>query len=276
MSPWLRAQLAANADRLDPYAWMHAAQANGEKTAAELGLSRGDARCEPVWSRAPTNGENIAAELFLHTRRHDILWVSEAKAVIDPKTFESLMKLVETTSLVEATSPESLIDLGGHSVGNLASGLGPGTMPAAHLADILLAVRHSKDVWWAATIHRDLATQIIRWHFGRKVTFGELAKAAEGVDNLYDVRTHDALRRLAVKVGNKNDVDVNTMIDVNTLGAETGPETMSLLTLVILLVAIPGFDICSPYLANLFSGNSSFWGIKIIPMSGICFGLARK
>ena len=89
--------------------------------------------------------------------------------------------------------------------------------------------------------------------------------------------THDALRRLAVEVGNKlGDVDGNTLIDVNVLGAETGPETMSLLTLVILLTGIPGFVVIHPGLEALFSGSNPFWKIVSIPMSGICFGLARK
>ena len=40
MSPRLREQLAANADRFGPYAWKHNAQLDGERLAAEFGLSR--------------------------------------------------------------------------------------------------------------------------------------------------------------------------------------------------------------------------------------------
>jgi len=246
---------------------MYAAQANGEKTAAELGLSRG-ARCEPAWSRAPTNGDNIAAELVLHRAASETLYLREAEAVTDCKTFVSLL------TLVEATVPESLIDLDGHPVRTLASGLGPGTMPAAHLADILLAVRHANIVKAATRIHGDLAHQIFMWHImGRKVTFGELTETAKCVEE-YGVWTHDALRRLAVKVGSKlGDVDVDTKIDVNVLGAETGPETMSLLTLVILLTGVPGFAISCPTLSDLLLGKNPMWRITL---GGLCYGLARK
>jgi len=265
----LRAQLAADRARPSPFAWMHAAQANGEKTAAELGLSCGDARCEPAWSRAPTDGENIAAELVLRRAANDTLWVCDAKAVIDPKTYESLV------TLVEATIPTGTL---GHlvRVGRLASGLGPETMPAAHLADILLAVRHADTVKAATSIHGDLAHQIFMWHImGREVTFGELASSAECAEKC-GVWTHDALRRLAVEVGNKlGDVDGDTMIDVNVLGAETGRETMSLLTLVILLVCIPRFAITSPTLVNLLLGKNPRWRITS-SAGGLCYGLARK
>jgi len=259
--------LAADAARPSPFAWMHAAQANGEKTAAELGMSCGDARWEPAWSRAPTNGENIAAELVLRRAANDTLWVCDAKAVVDPKTYESLV------TLVEATIPTGTL---GHlvKVGRLASGLGPETMPAAHLADILLAVRHANTVKAATRIHGDLAHQIFMWHImGCKVTFGELAKTAKCVEE-YGVWAHDALRRLAVEVGNKHgDVDVDTKIDVNVLGAETGPETMSLLTLVILLTGVPGFAISCPTLSDLLLGKNPMWRITL---GGLCYGLARK
>ncbi len=270
MSPRLREQLADHADRFGPYAWKHNAQLDGERLAAEFGLPRCDACFEPSWSRAPTNGENIAAELVLRRAANDTLWVCDAKAVIDPKTYESLV------TLVEATIPTGTL---GHlvRVGRLASGLGPETMPAAHLADILLAVRHADTVKAATSIHGDLAHQIFMWHImGREVTFGELASSAECAEKC-GVWTHDALRRLAVEVGNKlGDVDGDTKIDVNVLGAETGPETMSLLTLVILLTGIPGFVVIHPGLEALFSGSNPYWKIVSIPVGGMCFGLAKK
>ena len=125
------------------------------------------------------------------------------------------------------------------------------------------------------SIHRGLSFQINLWSY-RKVTFGELAEKAEYFEK-YDVRANDALRRLAVKVGNKHgDVDVDTKIDVNVLAAETGLETMSLLTLVILLTGIPGFVVIVPTLQALFSGDNPFWNMLSIPLGGICFGLAKK
>ena len=115
------------------------------------------------------------------------------------------------------------------------------------------------------------------WSY-RKVTFGELAEKAEYFEK-NDVRAHAALRRLAVKVGNKHsEIGLDTKIDVEVLAAGTGPETMSLLTLVILLTGIPGFVVIRdpPGLEALFSGSNPYWKIVSIPMSGICFGLARK
>ena len=94
MSPRLREQLADNADRFGPYAWKHNAQLDGERLAAEFGLPRCDACFEPSWSRAPTNGENFAAELFLRRTANCEIWLHEAKAVIDPKTYEALVTLV--------------------------------------------------------------------------------------------------------------------------------------------------------------------------------------
>ena len=185
---------------------------------------------------------------------------------------------------MDATIPESKIHLDGHDpdvqvvpVSRLASGLGPGTMPAAHLADIVLAVRHADDVKAATSIHGDLAFQISDWGArGRKVTFCELAKDAECFER-YGMWTHDALMRLAVKVGNKHaDVGLDTPLDLNVLAAETGPETMSLLTLVILLTGIPGFVVIVPTLQALFSGDNPFWNMLSIPLGGICFGLAKK
>jgi hypothetical protein len=255
----------------DPFALLRDDRTNCEKLLSEFGLSRGDARFEPSWSRAPTNGENVAAELFLRRAANCELWLSEAKAVIDPKTYEALV------TLVAVSVPDHMIDRGGYDVCMLASGLGPGTMPAAHLADIVLAVRHADAVKAATSIHGDLAFQISDWGArGRKVTFSELAKNAECFER-YGMWTHDALMRLAVKVGNNDaDVGIDTKIDLHALGAATGPETMSLLTLVVLLTGIPGFDIYSPYLENLFSGDNPFWNIRNIPGDGICFGLARK
>ena len=268
MSPRLREQLAANADRFGPYAWRHSAQLDGERLAAEFGLSHCDACFEPSWSRAPTNGENIAAELFLRRTADYVLFLYEAKAVVDPESYEALVTLM-------AVSPPDNNHVGGKYVSLLASGLGPGTMPAAHLADIVLAVRHFHAVETAKSYHRFLSFQINMWSY-RKVTFGELAENAECFEK-YDVWANDALRRLAVEVGNKHgDVDVDTKIDVNVLAAETGPETMSLLTLVILLTGIPGFVVIHPGLEALFSGSNPFWKIVSIPVGGMCFGLAKK
>ena len=64
-----------------------------------------------------------------------------------------------------------------------------------------------------------------------------------------------------------------TKIDVNVLGAETGPETMSLLTLVVLLTGIPGFAVSCPTLSNLLLGKNPMWRITL---GGLCYGLARK
>ena len=268
MSPRLREQLADHADRFGPYAWKHNAQLDGERLAAEFGLPRCDACFEPSWSRAPTNGENIAAELFLRRNANFALFLYEAKAVVDPESYEALVTLM-------AVSPPDNNHAGGKCVSLLASGLGPGTLPAAHLADIVLAVRHFHAVEAAKNYHRFLSFQISMWSY-RKVTFGELAEKAEYFEK-YDVRANDALRRLAVKVGNKHgDVDVDTKIDVNVLAAETGLETMSLLTLVILLAGIPGFVVIHPGLEALFSGSRPSWKIVSIPVGGICFGLARK
>jgi len=270
MSPRLREQLATNADRFGPYAWKHNAQLDGERLAAEFGLSRGDARFEPSWSRAPTNGENIAAELFLRRIANYVLFLYEAKAVVDPESYEALVTLV-------AVSPPDNNHAGGKIVSLLASGLGPETMPAAQLADIVLAVRHFHAVVTAKAYYRFLSFQINMWSY-RKVTFGELAEKAEYFEK-YDVRANGALRRLAVKVGNKHaDVGLDTPLDLNVLAAETGPETMSLLTLVILLTGIPGFVVIHdpPGLEALFSGRNPSWKIVSIPVGGICFGLANK
>ena len=271
MSPRLREQLAANADRFGPYAWKHNAQLDGERLAAEFGLSRDDACFEPSWSRVPTNGENVAAELFLRRNANFALFLYEAKAVVDPETYEALV------TLVAVSVPDHMIDRGGYDVCMLASGLGPGTMPAAHLADIVLAVRHFHAVVTAKAYYRFLSFQISMWSY-RKVTFGELAEKAEYFEK-YDVRANGALRRLAVKVGNKHaDVGLDTPLDLNVLAAETGPETMSLLTLVILLTGIPGFVVIHdpPGLEALFSGRNPSWKIVSIPVGGICFGLAQK
>ena len=85
---------AAEAARPDTYAWKRDAQTDSERLAAEFGLSHCDACFEPSWSRAPTNGENIAAELFLRRTADYVLFLYEAKAVVDPESYEALVTLM--------------------------------------------------------------------------------------------------------------------------------------------------------------------------------------
>ena len=74
---------------------------------------------------------------------------------------------------------------------------------------------------------------------GRKVTLDELHKAM--AMKSFHINTHTAFLDLVEKVGNKHpEIGLDTMIDLDVVAAETGPETMSLSTLIKLVLANPG------------------------------------
>ena len=56
----------------------------------------------------------------------------------------------------------------------------------------------------------------------------------------FHINVHNAFLDLVEKVGNKHtDIGLDTMIDLDVVAAETGPETMSLSTLIKLVLATP-------------------------------------
>ena len=194
-----------------------------------------DARANQlVYSRAPTNGENIAAELVLRREADDRSTVTlrEIKAVV--KKGPALMKLLEVTLRACAHPGFTLDDP--IPVSTLAREAGPETMPAAHLSNIVLRVRDMRDKvclkhlpTYADAVYPAAGAPVPPLY---RLTFNKLAK------NAREFSTFAALYRLAKKVGDKYpDVGLDTRVDFSVLVAETGPETMALRTLVNLVVA---------------------------------------
>ena len=194
-----------------------------------------DARANQlVYSRAPTNGENIAAELVLRREADDRSTVTlrEIKAVV--KKGPALMKLLEVTLRACAHPGFTLDDP--IPVSTLAREAGPETMPAAHLSNIVLRVRDMRDKvclkhlpTYADAVYPAAGAPVPPLY---RLTFNKLAK------NAREFSTFAALYRLAKKVGDKHpDVGLDTRVDFSVLVAETGQETMALRTLVNLVVA---------------------------------------
>ena len=205
-----------------------------DKWAAIDGLFSQDAR-------APTNGEEIAGELVLRREAEDGSTVTlrelrEIKA--DAKMGPALMKLLKVSHRAWAHRGFTLDDP--IPVSTLAREVGPETMPAAHLANIMLRVRDMREKvclkdlrTFADAIYPANRAPIPPAH---RLTFNELAK------NAREFSTFAALHRLAKKVGDKHpDVGLDTRVDFSVLVAETGQETMALRTLVNLVL-----DFCIP------------------------------
>ena len=197
--------------------------------------------------------------------------LKEMLAEVGPKTQDAFFDLLYKCNIRDLDFEfEQTLDLE-----VLAAETGPETMPAAHLANIMLRVHDAREKVclkdlpkFADALYPANRAPILPAY---RLTFNELAK------NAREFSTFAALRRLAVKVGNKHsEIGLDTKIDVEVLAAGTGPETMSLLTLVILLTGIPGFVVIVPTLQALFSGDNPFWNMLSIPLGGICFGLAKK
>ena len=189
-------------------------------------------------AHAPTNGEEIAGELVLRREAEDgsTVTLREIKAVA--KMSPALMKLLKVSHRAWAHRGFTLDDP--IPVSTLAREVGPETMPAAHLANIMLRIREERD----KVCLKDLRTFADALYPANRAprlpahrwTFNELAK------NAREFSTFAALRRLAVKVGDKHpDVGLDTRVDFSVLVAETGQETMALRTLVNLVL-----DFCIP------------------------------
>ena len=156
------------------------------------------------------------------------------KAVVGPKTDAALMKLLE------ASHPDFLkIKLDDDiAISALAQAVGPETMAPLCLASILVGVAKANAAQQAAKDKQDAEARLQRLRTeGRKVALDELHKVAM---KSFHVNTHTAFLDLVEKVGNKHpDIGLDTIIDVDVLAAETGPETMSLSTLIKLVLAAP-------------------------------------
>ena len=226
-----------------------------------------------TWTLAP-NGDQLWGGMVLRRQVESgaTVTVREMQAVVGPKTFAALMKLLEA-SLPDFR--ESKLD-DAIPISALAQAVGPDTMAPLCLASILVGVAKASAAQQAVKDKQDAELQLQRLRtIGRKVTLDELHKAM--AMKSFHINTHTAFLDLVEKVGNKHpEIGLDTMIDLDVVAAETGPETMSLLTLVILLTGIPGFVVIHPGLEALFSGSNPFWKLISIPVDGICFGLARK
>ena len=157
------------------------------------------------------------------------------KAVVGPKTDAALMKLLEASHPDFRNSKRD----DAIPISALAQAVGPETMAPLCLASILVGVAKANAAQQAAKDKQDAELQLQRLRTeGRKVTLDELHKAM--AMKSFHVNTHTAFLDLVEKVGNKHpDIGLDTIIDLDMVAAETGPETMSLSTLIKLVLAAP-------------------------------------
>ena len=188
-----------------------------------------------TWTLAP-NGDQLWGGMVLRRQVESgaTVTVREMQAVVGPKTFAALMKLLEA-SLPDFRN--SRLD-DAIPISALAQAVGPETMAPLCLASILVGVAKANAAQQAAKDKQDAELQLQRLRTeGRKVTLDELHKVAI---KSFHINTHTAFLDLVEKVGNKHpDIGLDTIIDVDVLAAETGPETMSLSTLIKLVLAAP-------------------------------------
>ena len=188
-----------------------------------------------TWTLAP-NGDQLWGGMVLRRQVESgaTVTVREMQAVVGPKTFAALMKLLEA-SLPDFR--ESKLD-DAIPISALAQDTGPETMAPLCLASILVGVAKARAAQQAAKDKEDAELQLQRLRTeGRKVTLDELHKATL---KSFHVNTHTAFLDLVEKVGNEHtDIRQDTMIDLDVLAAETGPDTMSLSTLIKLVLATP-------------------------------------
>jgi hypothetical protein len=188
-----------------------------------------------TWTLAP-NGDQLWGGMVLRRQVESgaTVTVREMQAVIGPKTDAALMKLLE------ATHPDfSKIKLDDAiPISTLAQATGPETMAPLCLTSILVGVAKANAAQQAAKDKQDAEVQLQRLRTeGRKVKLDELHKVAM---KSFHVNTHTAFLDLVEKVGNKHpDIGLDTIIDLDMVAAETGPETMSLSTLIKLVLATP-------------------------------------
>ena len=188
-----------------------------------------------TWTLAP-NGDQLWGGMVLRRQVESgaTVTVREMQAVIGPKTFAALMKLLE------ASHPDfrnSKLD-DAIPISALAQAVGPETMAPLCLASILVGVAKANAAQQAAKDKQDAELQLQRLRTeGRKVMLDELHKVAM---KSFHVNTHTAFLDLVEKVGNKHpDIGLDTIIDLDMVAAETGPETMSLSNLIKLVLAAP-------------------------------------
>ena len=188
-----------------------------------------------TWTLAP-NGDQLWGGMVLRRQVESgaTVTVREMQAVIGPKTFAALMKLLE------ASHPDfrnSKLD-DAIPISALAQAVGPETMAPLCLASILVGVAKANAAQQAAKDKQDAELQLQRLRTeGRKVMLDELHKVAM---KSFHVNTHTAFLDLVEKVGNKHpEIGLDTIIDLDMVAAETGPETMSLSTLIKLVLATP-------------------------------------
>ena len=190
-----------------------------------------------TWTLAP-NGDQLWGGMVLRRQVESgaTVTVREMQAVVGPKTFAALMKLLEA-SLPDFR--ESKLD-DAIPISALAQAVGPDTMAPLCLASILVGVAKASAAQQAVKDKQDAELQLQRLRtIGRKVTLDELHKAM--AMKSFHINTHTAFLDLVEKVGNKHpEIGLDTMIDLDVVAAETGPETMSLSTLIKLVLATPG------------------------------------
>ena len=188
-----------------------------------------------TWTLAP-NGDQLWGGMVLRRQVESgaTVTVREMQAVVGPKTFAALMKLLEA-SLPDFR--ESKLD-DAIPISALAQAVGPETMAPLCLASILVGVAKANAAQQAAKDKQDAELQLQRLRTeGRKVMLDELHKVAM---KSFHVNTHTAFLDLVEKVGNKHpDIGLDTIIDLDMVAAETGPETMSLSNLIKLVLAAP-------------------------------------
>ena len=224
---------------------------------------RDDARHDlPSWWRAPTNAGKVSAGLLL--RRYtendgDTVTLRELKAVCGPKAEEALVRLLEASNLQIKLDdpPDDPIP-----IGMLARGVGPETMPwmssaclpgfsgdfsqledprGRSLLNILCAINYTRDPEQVAK-KKELDDAFLQLKdlltMGRKISLDELDKKVYSIDQ--SVLAHGPWMALMMTVANKHpDVGLDTMIDVDVLAAETGPNTMPLPMLIKLVLTTP-------------------------------------
>ena len=201
------------------------------------------------WTLAP-HGDQLWGEMLLrrNTEIGATVTLRQMKAVVGPKTDQALTKLLAASDLVI-----SRIELDDAiPISTLAQAAGPETMPPRCLCEILMEVRKDSEAQQAAK-DKEAAESTLRTlrAMGQKVTLDELdkktipawpkgdASAMEGTKAAY-IKTRSAFLRLATEVGNKHpDIGLDTMIDLDVVAAETGPETMPLSSLIKLVLTTP-------------------------------------
>ena len=189
-----------------------------------------------TWTLAP-NGDQLWGGMVLRRQVESGATVTlrEMKAVVGPRTDAALMKLLEDSF------PEEFLTIALDDpipISTLAEFVGPETMAPLCLASILVGVAKANAAQQAAKDKQDAELQLQRLRTeGRKVMLDELHKVAM---KSFHVNTHTAFLDLVETVGNKHpDIGLDTIIDLDMVAAETGPETMSLSNLIKLVLAAP-------------------------------------